>query len=184
MNKTNGSKIFAFDSCVIRRIAGNQNYLAALNCRMDLTGARILISETAEFELAKYGFNADEIIRELSSSIDAEFSIASLSHEADVLAIDLIRKYGPDLHWPDNLHMAFAMVNDAILLSCDRGLVSCCEREGLRCVNPDIIVTSSDARFGRRFCKPRWRKIVDRELSVVAAMKRPVAKITWEVFVA
>ena len=181
MNKTNGSKILALDSCVIRRIADNQNYLAALNCRMDLTGARILISETAEFEIAKYGFNTDEIIDKLSSSIDAEFSVVPLSHEVNVLAAYLSRKYSPDLHWPDNLHMAFAMVNDAILLSCDRDLASCCEREGCMCVNPDVITTSSDARFGRRFRKPRWRKIVDRELSVVATLKEQVTKIRWEV---
>ena len=183
MNKTNGSKILALDSCVIRRIADNQNYLAALNCRMDLTGARILISETAEFELAKYGFSTDEIIDKLSSSIDAEFSVVPLSHEVNVLAVDLIERYGPNLHWPDNLHMAFAMVNDAILLSCDRDLASCCEREGWRCVNPDVITTSSNARFGRRFRKPRWRKIADRELSVAAILKKQVTKIRWEVSV-
>jgi len=165
------NKVFSLDSCVIRRIADNPNYLVALNCRMDLSGARILISDTAEFEITKYGFNTDEIIDKLSSSIDAEFSVVPLSHEVNVLAVDLIERYGPDLHWPDNLHMAFAMVNDAILLSCDRDLVSCCDREGWKCVNPDIITTSSNARFGRRFRKPKWRKIADRELSVAANLK-------------
>ena len=171
MNKTNGSKIFSLDSFVIRRIADNPNYLVALNCRMDLSGARILISDTAKFEITKYGFNTDEIIDRLSSSIDAEFSVVPLSHEVNVLAVDLIERYSPDLHWPDNLHMAFAMVNDAILLSCDRDLVSCCDREGWKCINPDIITTSSNARFGRRFRKPKWRKIADRELSVAAILK-------------
>ena len=165
------NKVFSLDSCVIRRIADNPNYLVALNCRMDLSGARILISDTAKFEITKYGFNTDEIIDRLSSSIDAEFSVVPLSHEVNVLAVDLIERYSPDLHWPDNLHMAFAMVNDAILLSCDRDLVSCCDREGWKCVNPDIITTSSNARFGRRFRKPRWRKIADRELSVAAILK-------------
>ena len=171
MNKTNGSKIFSLDSFVIRRIADNPNYLVALNCRMDLSGARILISDTAKFEITKYGFNTDEIIDRLSSSIDAEFSVVPLSHEVNVLAVDLIERYSPDLHWPDNLHMAFAMVNDAILLSCDRDLASCCDREGWKCINPDIITTSSNARFGRRFRKPKWRKIADRELSVAAILK-------------
>ena len=165
------NKVFSLDSCVIRRIADNPNYLVALNCRMDLSGARILISDTAKFEITKYGFNTDEIIDKLSSSIDAEFSVVPLSHEVNVLAVDLIERYSPDLHWPDNLHMAFAMVNDAILLSCDRDLVSCCDREGWKCVNPDIITTSSNARFGRRFRKPKWRKIADRELSVAANLK-------------
>ena len=183
MSKKNGSgKVFALDSCVIRRIAGNQNYLTALNCRMSLTGARILISETAEFELAKHGFNTGKIIDKLSSDLDAEFSLVPLSYEANVLAMDLIKKYSTLLHWPDNLHMAFAMVNDATLLSCDKDLALCCETEGWTCINPDIIATSCDARFGRKFRKSKWRSIVDRELPVAATLRKPITKIRWEAF--
>ena len=58
-----------------------------------------------------------------------------------ILAENLVEKFTTTLHWPDNLILAAAILNKAILLTCDKQLAEVSQRCGHKCINPDLVGT-------------------------------------------
>ena len=134
---------YALDTCFLRRIAENPNYLNALQARFDFTGTEILISETVLFEMEKQGLSVEQITTKLIQRLGANVTVSDMTTDDHILAKELASKFGTEIHWPDNLILAFAIKRGATLISCDKKLISVCRKLGHDCINPDQIGTNT-----------------------------------------
>ena len=122
MNQYTGK--YALDTCFLRRITENPNYLDAIQARFDFTGTEILISETVLFEMEKQGLSVEQITTKLIQRLGANVTVSDMTTDDHILAKELASKFGTEIHWPDNLILAFAIKRDATLISCDKKLIS------------------------------------------------------------
>ena len=134
---------YALDTCFLRRITENPNYLNALQARFDFTGTEILISETVLFEMEKQGLSVEQITTKLIQRLGANVTVSDMTTDDHILAKELASKFGTEIHWPDNLILAFAIKRGATLISCDKKLISVCRKLGHDCINPDQIGTNT-----------------------------------------
>ena len=141
MNQYTGK--YALDTCFLRRITENPNYLNALQARFDFTGTEILISETVLFEMEKQGLSVEQITTKLIQRLGANVTVSDMTTDDHILAKELASKFGTEIHWPDNLILAFAIKRGATLISCDKKLISVCRKLGHDCINPDQIGTNT-----------------------------------------
>ena len=133
----------ALDTCFLRRITENPNYLDAVQARFDFTGTEILISETMLFEMEKQGLSVEQITTKLIQRLGANVTVSDMTTDDHILAKELASKFGTEIHWPDNLILAFAIKRGATLISCDKKLISVCRKLGHDCINPDQIGTNT-----------------------------------------
>ena len=133
---------YALDTCFLRRITENPNYLDAVQARFDFTGTEILISETVLFEMEKQGLSVEQITTKLIQRLGANVTVSDMTTDDHILAKELASKFGTEIHWPDNLILAFAIKRGATLISCDKKLISVCRKIGHDCINPDQIGTN------------------------------------------
>jgi PIN domain nuclease of toxin-antitoxin system len=142
-------KRYSLDTCVIRNILENPNYLSCMKMHIDFEDSMIFLSETAIWEIEKqlgeinYGLTTDTVIQKIRDGLNADITILENSKETKIMADDLLLVNQPDLHYPDNLHLAFSITQKTTLLSCDSKLVRCCKREGHPCINPNKLVSDS-----------------------------------------
>ena len=144
----NNHCLYSLDTCFIRKIVENQNYLDFIKIYLNFSNSKILINETIIYELRKQisEFNSvnsiDEIIAKIESSLGVKVEVRNNSEEVKQLANDLIIKLdGDGLHRPDNLHMAFSIINKTILLSCDGALIYCCKKMYHSCIHTNKLAT-------------------------------------------
>ena len=141
MNQYTGK--YALDTCFLRRITENPNYLNAVQARFDFTGTEILISETVLFEMEKQGLSVEQITTKLIQRLGANVTVSDMTTDDHILAKELASKFDTEIHWPDNLILAFAIKRGATLISCDKKLISVCRKLGHDCINPDQIGTNT-----------------------------------------
>ena len=141
MNQYTGK--YALDTCFLRRITENPNYLDAVQARFDFTGTEILISETVLFEMEKQGLSVEQITTKLIQRLGANVTMSDMTTDDHILAKELASKFGTEIRWPDNLILAFAIKRGATLISCDKKLISVCRKLGHDCINPDQIGTNT-----------------------------------------
>ena len=115
----------------------------AVQARFDFTGTEILISETVLFEMEKQGLSVEQITTKLIQRLGANVTVSDMTTDDHILAKELASKFGTEIHWPDNLILAFAIKSDATLISCDKKLISVCRKLGHDCINPDQIGTNT-----------------------------------------
>ena len=141
MNQYTGK--YALDTCFLRRITENPNYLDAVQARFDFTGTEILISETVLFEMERQGLSVEQITAKITQCLGANVIVSDMTTDDHILAKELASKFGTEIHWPDNLILAFAIKRDATLISCDKKLISVCRKcTSHECINPDQIGTN------------------------------------------
>lgn len=166
---------YSLDTCVIRKILENPNYLSCMKVHVNFEDSRIFLSETAIWEIEKQlgkinpGLTTDAVVQKIGDGLNADITVLENSKETKILADDLLLANQPDLHHPDNLHLAFSMTQETTLLSCDSDLVRCCKREGHPCINPNKLGWQYARVRGSRFNK------VVKENSRLA----PGQKMTW-----
>ena len=142
-------KRYSLDTCVIRNILENPNYLSCMKMHIDFEDSRVFLSETAIWEIEKQlgeinqGLTIDAVVQEIRDGLNADITILENSKETKIMADELLFVNQPDLHYPDNLHLAFSITQKTTLLSCDSKLVRCCKREGHSCINPNKLVSDS-----------------------------------------
>ena len=131
------------DTCFLRRITENPNYLDAIQARFDFTGTEILISETVVFEMEKQGLSVEQITAKFMQRLGANVTVSDMTTDDYILTKELASKFGTEIHWPDNIILAFAIKRDATLISCDKKLISVCRNHVSHdCINPDQIGTN------------------------------------------
>ena len=132
---------YMLDSCVLRRMIENPNYLTACYTKLDLKNSDVFVCDQVIYELQMQNISIEEISEKITAQLGLPFNIQSSESTTQeyIHAIELINKFSPILHWPDNLVLASAIENKTILLSCDKSLIKVATRCDHNCVNPDLI---------------------------------------------
>ncbi len=79
----------------------------------------------------------------LEDKLTAFVKIVPYSNNTIILANDLLTKHNQNLHEPDNKILAFSIIHNATLLSCDSKLISCAQSENHPCLNTNYLATTS-----------------------------------------
>ncbi len=180
------SKSYVLDTCIGRRCYENPEYLDMLKLRFDLKSIKPVFTTISVYEVdkrAEYCF--DEMQSKLQSSIGTKIKVKKITCEMNHLGIWLIDN-NEGLHTPDDRILAYAMVTDSVLITCDKGLETAARNVGQDVINPDNVMvdfskTTSDLVKLTRSKVSTIRQKMNRP--VVRIMKKPVTKIVWRTFV-
>jgi hypothetical protein len=189
----NGSQIrFAFDSCTGRRGYENPAYLDMMKVRIPLSSSDIAFTSVSVYEVNKrteYGFDA--LQSKLESSIGKKIKIEKITYEMNQLGMWL-RDNNEGLHLPDDRILAYAMLTDSVLITCDKGLEQAARNVGQSVINPDN-VTIDFVKTKSTLAKLAQSKILlirqkmNRPIQTVNKTKslvlKPGKKIIWRSFV-
>jgi hypothetical protein len=193
MYKNQTAKKYVPDSCIGRRCYENPAYFDMLKMKVsDLSAATITFTSVSEYEINKrteYGF--DKLHLQLESSINSEIFVEQISYEMHQLAIWLCDNI-PGLHLPDNQILAYAMLTDSVLITCDKGLENAAITAGQDVINPDrTIITWATTKTDFSKLAQRKANQIKQKISVPVqtiknisahAIKQSVRKITWDTF--
>ena len=186
-------KKYVLDSCIGRRCYENPAYFDMLKMKVsNLSTSTIIFTSVSEYEInkrAEYGF--DKLHSQLESSIGSEISIGQISYQMQQLGIWLCDNI-QGLHLPDNQILAYAMLTDSVLITCDKGLEYAAISVGQDVINPDNTI-NEHAKIRTNFSKLAQNKVnhIKQKISVpvqtiknisTQAIKKSVRKITWDTF--
>ena len=193
MYKQQLAKKYVPDSCIGRRCYENSAYFDMLKMKVsDLSAATITFTSVSEYEINKrteYGF--DKLHSQLESSINSEIFVEQISYEMHQLGIWLCDNI-QGLHLPDNQILAYAMLTDSVLITCDKGLEDAAISAGQDVINPDRTI-NEHAKIRTNFSKLAQNKVnqIKQKIPVLAPtageslleiFKKPAGKITWDTF--
>jgi hypothetical protein len=178
-------KSYVLDSCIGRRCYENPEYLDMLKLRFDLKSIKTVFTTVSVYEVdksAEYGFN--EMQSKLESSVGIKIKVKKITYEMNQLGIWLIDN-NEGLHTPDDRILAYAMLTDSVLITCDKGLETAARNVGQDVINPDNVMidftkTTSDLVKLTRSKVSQIRQKMNRPVRI---MKKPVTKIVWRTFV-
>ena len=193
MYKKQTAKKYVPDSCIGRRCYENPAYFDMLKMKVsDLSAATITFTSVSEYEINKrteYGF--DKLHSQLESSINSEIFVEQISYEMHQLGIWLCDNI-QGLHLPDNQILAYAMLTDSVLITCDKGLEDAAITAGQDVINPDrTIITWATTKTDFSKLAQRKANQIKQKISVpvnmiknipAQAIKKSVRKITWDTF--
>ncbi len=177
----------SMDTCFIRKIVENPNYLNYAKMYLDFSDTKILLNETAIIEFRKQiseidSINTiDEMIIKIESSLKVKVEIMNNSEQVKQLANDLVIELGHyGLHIPDNLHLAFSIINKTTLLSCDGALIHCCKKKNHSCIHTNKLSSTQITKVK----VTKLEKIVHQVTpKLKSTILKPGQKIVWEAFV-
>ena len=182
---------YSFDSCVIRKIIENPNYLNCLRMNCDFSNSTVLLSKTAEFEIKKQidefspGLTFADIVDRIKKSLKCKVEVIENSQEVECTADLLLSLYSSKgLHHPDNLHMAFSNVHKTTLLSCDYKLINVCDMHKITCVNthkPGNLYGNSGSKFVRH-SQHAIEQVKSFRADIKSTILKPGEKIIWRSF--
>ena len=141
-------KTYTLDTCVIRKILENPNYLNCISTHVNFSDSEIILSKTVLWEIRNQiqsispDLTLKQILTELQDKLNANVKIVAHSNDTILLANDLLSKHSQSLHEPDNQILAFSIIHNATLLSCDSKLIKCAKSEGQPCLNTHNLATS------------------------------------------
>jgi hypothetical protein len=193
MLKEKQPKKNVIDSCVGRRCYENPAYFDMLKMKVpNLSTSTTVFTTVSEYEInkrAEYGF--EELHLQLESSIGSEIPIEKISYEMHQLGIWLCDNI-EGLHLPDNQILAYAMLTDSVLITCDKGLENAAMSAGQDVINPDRPIIT------RAITKTDFSKLVQKKVSQIKqkmyipaktfktlpakTLQKSVRKITWDTF--
>jgi len=194
MYKNQTPKKYVLDSCIGRRCYENPAYFDMLKIKVDdLSAATTVFTTVSEYEInkrAEYGF--DKMHSQLESAIDSEIPIQTISYEMHQLGIWLCDNI-KGLHLPDNQILAYAMMTDSVLITCDKGLETAAIDAGHDVINPDRPIITQTIRK-TDFSLLAQKKVIQLKHRIIApvqtikkipsqTVKKSVRKITWSTFV-
>ena len=133
---------------MIRKILENPNYLNCISTHVNFSDSEIILSKTVLWEIRNQiqsispDLTLKQILTELQDKLNANVKIVAHSNDTILLANDLLSKHSQSLHEPDNQILAFSIIHNATLLSCDSKLISCAKSEGHSCLNTHYLATT------------------------------------------
>ena len=136
MSKQESNRGMALDTCVIRRMRENLNYVDMLSTLVNLRGVEVHACSRVVDELKRQGIAVGPIADRLEGlGARVVFEKVDALISADAKAMEARR--APLLHWPDSDILAHAKARSIVLLTCDRDLEAVAGMEGVEVVNPD-----------------------------------------------
>ena len=187
------SKKQVFDSCAGIRCYDNPAYCDMLKTKVSgLSTSTIVFTSVSVYEInknVKCGF--DELHSQLESAIDSEILIQKITYGMKELGLWL-RNHMPVLHIPDDQILAYAMLTNSVLITCDKGLEEAAKLVNQDVINPDRTIIEY-AKIRTSFSKLAQNKVnqIKQKIPVLAPttseslldiFKKSAGKITWETF--
>ena len=178
-------KGYTLDSCIGRRCYENPAYLDMLKIKIDFSTFKTVFTSVSVFEIdkrAEYGF--DSVQAKIESSIGNKIKVEKITYEMNQLGIWL-RDNSEGLHVPDDRILAYAMLTDSVLITCDKDLEKAAKNVGHAVINPDnatidLTKTKSDLA---KLARSKVSQLKQKMNKPVYAIKKPVTKIVWRSFV-
>jgi len=196
MFKEQSPKKYVLDSCIGRRCYENPAYFDMLKIKVDdLSAATTVFTTVSEYEInkrAEYGF--DHMHSQLESSFGSKISIEQITFDMKQLGIWLCDNI-EGLHFPDDQILAYAMITDSVLVTCDKGLENAAVCVGHDVINPDRqIVNWTKTKTKTDFSKIAQNKVnqfkhkIDIPVQTIQKIpnqriKKSIRKIVWSTFV-
>jgi len=187
------TKKYVLDTCIGRKCYDNPAYCDMVKTKVPgLSTSTIVFTSVSVYEINKRvecGF--DELRSQLESAIDSDIPIHKITYD--------MRKWGiwlcdniPGLHFPDNEILAYAMLTDSVLITCDKGLEEAAKSVSQDVINPDRTITEY-TKIRTNFSKLAQDKVnqIKQKIPVLAPttreslleiFKKSAGKITWEAF--
>jgi hypothetical protein len=193
MFKEKPPKKKVLDSCIGRRCYENPAYFDMLKMKVpNLSTSTTVFTTVSEYEInkrAEYGF--DKLHLQLESSIGSEIPIKQISYEMHQLGIWLCDNI-EGLHLPDNQILAYAMLTDSVLITCDKGLENAAMSAGQDVINPDrpIIIRAITKTDFSKLAQTKASQIKQKmyipaktfKTLPTKTLQKSVRKITWDTF--
>ena len=182
-----------WDSNTGRKCYGNPAYCDMVKTKVpDLSTSTIVFTSVSVYEINKRvecGF--DELHSQLESAIDSEILIQKITYGMKELGLWL-RDHMPVLHIPDDQILAYAMLTNSVLITCDKGLEEAAKLVNQDVINPDRTIIEY-AKIRTSFSKLAQNKVnqIKQKMPVLAPttpeslldiFKKSAGKITWETF--
>lgn len=182
------SKSYVLDTCIGRRCYENPAYLDMLKMKIDLESSQTVFTQVSIYEAdkrAEYGF--DDMQSKLESSFGTEIKVQKITYDMSQLGIWLIDN-NEGLHTPDDRILAYAMITNSVLITCDKGLETAARNVDQDVINPDRIVIDF-SRTQSNLSKLAQSKVllIRQKIQTINNAKsillKPGQKIIWRSFV-
>ena len=131
------SKTMVLDSCIGRRCYENPAYLDMLKLKIDCQLQKFVFTTVTIYEINKrtdYGFDA--VQEKLELSFRRRIQTGTITSEMYELS-DWLREHNEGLHLPDDQILAYTMMNNYVLITCDKILEQAAKNVGQLVINPD-----------------------------------------------
>ena len=181
------------DSNIGRKCYDNPTYCDMVKTKVpDLSTSTIVFTSVSVYEINKRvecGF--DELHSQLESAIDTEILIQKITYGMKELGLWL-RNNISVLHIPDDQILAYAMLTDSVLITCDKGLEEAAKSVNQDVINPDrpIIEQVKIKTSFSKLAQDKVNQIKQKrpvlapttQESLLEIFKKSAGKITWEAF--
>ena len=168
---------FTLDSCICVKIVQNPNFVNLLKLHIDSENSSVYVNEQVVKEIQrKFGYEINHLLGHLKSSLGVDVFYGNITDKMESDAKYLL-EHTP-VHNGDAQILAFTRETDSVLISCDKDLISTAISVGVTTINPDQLHTGNlefQINKGRDRIAQTIEKISDQ-------VKKPVKKITWEMF--
>ena len=186
------SKLYVLDSCIGRRCYETPEYLDMLKMRVDFNASKTVFTSVSVFEIDKrseYGFDA--VQSKMESFLGGKIETEKITYDMSQLGMWL-RDNNEGLHLPDDRILAYAMLTDSVLITCDKGLEQAARNVGHDVINPDNTIidfaktTSALVKLAQSkvlLIRQKMNKPTQTINKVKSLALKPGKKIIWRSFV-
>lgn len=180
-------KTYVLDSCIGRRCYENAAYLDMLKVRWCNHSSKTIFTTVSIYEIDKRAeYRFVDVQSKIESVIGNKIKIEKFSNEIYQLGIWLRDNDNEKLlHIPDDRILAYAMLTDSILVTCDKKLERAARNVGQDVINPDkvIIDLTKTKSYLVTMARSKVSELKQKMNRPSQIIKKPVTKIVWRTFV-
>ena len=170
---------YTLDTCICVKIVQNPNFVNLLKLHINSKDSLVYVNEQVVKEIQrKFGYEINHLLGHLKSSLGVDVFYGNISDKIETDAKYLLKH--TSVHNGDAQILAFARDNDSILISCDKDLINTAISVGVSTINPDQLHTGN-LEFQINKGHDRIAQTVEK---ISKQIKKPIKKITWELFTA
>ena len=141
----------SLDTNVMKLICdGNSNLANALTCRLNLHDVKVMVNSKSIEEMEKLGYGQDVVYHHLSKYF-SHVELMEITRDM-LLTVSELRQKCPTLHSGDDEILAFTIMTNSVLITCDKGLLVAAKIQKVQSVNPNVIHTTYEI--------PNWNRIM------------------------
>ena len=170
---------YTLDSCICVKIVQNPNFVNLLKLHINSKNSMVYVNEQVVKEIQrKFGYEIDHLLGHLKSSLGAGVFYGNITDKIETDAKYLLKH--TSVHNGDAQILAFTRDTDSILISCDKDLITPAISVGVSTINPDQL-HPGNLEFQINKGRDKITQTVEK---ISNQVKKPIKKITWELFTA
>ena len=170
---------YTLDTCICVKIVQNPNFVNLLKLNINSKDSLVYVNEQVVKEIQrKFGYEINNLLGHLKSSLDVDVFYGNITDKIETDAKYLLKH--TSVHNGDAQILAFTRDNNSILISCDKDLINAAISVGVSTINPDQLHTGN-LEFQINKGHDRIAQTVEK---ISKQIKKPIKKITWELFTA